>query len=115
MVRAQLIEKLKHNTLDTIIAVGHRMHHTHVELFTMTDSKWDIKKDYPYTTDISFYSLMAVEKTFILFGGYSYQRGVLTNRDKKRQEFFRNFLKSFLISYNRNKPVVNSFFFYFFC
>ena len=49
MVRAQLIEKLKHNTLDTIIAVGHRMHPTHVELFTMSDSKWDIKKD--YTTD----------------------------------------------------------------
>ena len=79
MVRTQFIEKLKHHTLDTLIAVGDRDTHTHVELFSLSSSKWQNKKDYPYSEDISSYSILAVEKRFIIFGGWSSKRKVLTN------------------------------------
>ena len=42
-----------------------------VELFTMSLAKWQIKKDYPFSEDIYKYSILALEKTFIIFGGYS--------------------------------------------
>ena len=86
MVRTQFIEKLKHHTLDTLIAVG-AYAHTHVELFSLSSSKWQIKKDYPYSEDIHWYSILAVEKKFIMFGGWSYKRKVLTNQEIKSYEY----------------------------
>ena len=81
MVRTKFIEKLKHHTLDTLIAVGDGSYprHSHVELFSLSSSKWQSKKDYPYSEDISSYSILAVEKRFIIFGGCSSKRKVLTN------------------------------------
>ena len=73
MVRTQFNAKLKHHTLDTLIAVGHWASsfdkHNHVELFTLSSSKWLIKKDYPYFMDIHAHSILAFEKKFIIFGG----------------------------------------------
>ena len=86
MVRTQFIEKLKHYTLDTLIAVGDYVDHTHVELFSLSSSKWQIKNDYPYSKDINSYSILAVERKFIIFGGYSRKRKVLTNQDIKSYE-----------------------------
>ena len=78
MVRRQLIGKIKHYTLDKLIAVGNWDKHSHVELFSLASSKWQIKKDYPYSKEISGYSILAAEKRFIIFGGRS-KRKVLTN------------------------------------
>ena len=84
MVRTKFIEKLKHHTLDTFIAVGSIIdkqninQHNHTELFTLANSKWRIKKDYP-ERDISVYSILAVERKFIIFGGMRFKRKVLTN------------------------------------
>ena len=88
MVRTQFIEKLKHYTLDTLIAVGDTISqtHSHVELFSLSSSKWQNKKDYPYSKDICRYSILAVERKFIIFGGYSWKRKVLTNQDIKSYE-----------------------------
>ena len=86
MVRTQFIEKLKHHTLDTLIAVGDADDHTHVELFSLSSSKWQNKKDYPYSKDIFRYSILAVERKFIIFGGFSRKRKVLTNQDVKSYE-----------------------------
>ena len=73
-VRSSFSEKSKHYPLDKLIAVGDLMNaHNHVELFTLSRSKWKIKKDYPYSKDISYYSILPVQKTFIIFGGYSYK------------------------------------------
>ena len=77
------IEKFKNYTLDTIIAVGSGGGHSHTELFTISHAKWQDKNDYPYAQDIYGYSIMAVEKTFIIFGGYSYKRKVLTKPTRK--------------------------------
>ena len=79
MVRTKFIEKLKHHTLDTFIAVGNRSEHNHVELFSLSSSKWQTKKDYPYSKDISSYGILAAEKKFVIFGGWSDKRKVLTN------------------------------------
>ena len=81
MVRTQFIEKLKHHTLDTLIAVGDAGGHSHVELFLLSSSKWQIKKDYPYSKDIFGYSILAVERKFIIFGGKSYIRKVLKSQN----------------------------------
>ena len=57
--------KSKLYPLDTFIAVGDLTYkHTHVELFTLStsSSKWQTKKDYPYSKDIGYYSILAVEK-----------------------------------------------------
>ena len=70
-------EKLKNFTLDTIIGVGGRNDHNHAEVFTFTSSKWHIKKDYPFSKDFSYYSVLGIESKFIFFGGYSYKRKVL--------------------------------------
>ena len=87
MVRTKVIEKLKHHTLDTLIAVGDwRNEHNHVELFSLSSSKWRNKKDYPYSKDIYYYSILAVERKFIIFGGRSFKRKVLTNQDIKSYE-----------------------------
>ena len=87
MVRTQFIEILKHHTLDTLIAVGDwGYEHAHVELFSLSSSKWQNKKDYPYSKDISKYSILAVEKKFIIFGGFNSKRKVLTNQDIKHHE-----------------------------
>ena len=56
-------------TLDTLIAVGSGNEHNHVELFTLSNSIWQIGKDYPYSTNIFLYSILAFEKQFIIFGG----------------------------------------------
>ena len=82
-VRTQLFKKLKHFTLDTLIAVGEWGEHTHVELFTLSNSKWQIREDYPFSKDISAYSILAVEKKFIIFGGYCKKRKVLINSSIK--------------------------------
>ena len=81
MVRTQFIEILKHYTLDTLIAIGYAHTHTYVELFTLSSSKWQNKKAYPYSNDIYFYSILAVEKNFIIFGGRSMKRKVLINQE----------------------------------
>ena len=77
---------LKHHTLDTLIAVGSYDDPIHVELFSLSSSKWQIKKDYPYSEDIYSYSILAVERKFIIFGGFSDKRKVLTNQDIKSYE-----------------------------
>ena len=68
------------NTLDTLIAVGgyrtikntagpvSMPGHSHVELFTLSNSKWQNKRDYPLKSIYS-YSILAVESKFIIFGG----------------------------------------------
>ena len=79
---------------DTLIAVGGAKpgskgayyEHTHAELFTLSSSKWQIKKEYPYSKQITLYSILAVEKMFIIFGGSRWKgevltRKVLTNQD----------------------------------
>ena len=72
------------NTWDTLIAVGdYNPKHNHVELFNLANSRWKIKKDYPYSQDIYGYSILAVEKKFIIFGGYSWIRKVFTNQEIK--------------------------------
>ena len=81
MVRTRLLEKSKHFILDTFIAVGEGRGftgHSHTELFTLSSLKWQIKKDYPYSIretkkadmEIGFYSILTVEKKFIIFGGH---------------------------------------------
>ena len=86
MVRTQLIEKSKQDTLDKIIAVGEYYYNTHVELFSLSGSKWQIKKGYEYSKDISYYAILAFEKKFIIFGGWSGKRKVLINQDTKSSE-----------------------------
>ena len=83
MVRTKFIKKLlKQFTLDKLIAVGGWSgKHNHVELFTMSSLKWTTKQDYPYSKDIAEHSILAVEKKFIIFGGSSTKRKVLTNQD----------------------------------
>ena len=94
-VRTQFFEKLKHKVLDTLIAVGHyasdKDYNNHVELFTLSSSKWRIKRDYPYSMDIHWYSILAVEKKFIIFGGKSYIRKLLTNQDIKIRKTIRKY------------------------
>ena len=85
MVRTKFSGKLKHYPLDTIIAVGHagigQTHgHAHTELFTLSSSKWQNKEDYLWVGDIYGHAIVAVEKSFILFGGWSRKRKVLTNQ-----------------------------------
>ena len=54
---------LKHDTLDTFIAVGDfSQKHNHVEVFKLSKSKWQIKQDYPYSKIIYHCSPVAVEK-----------------------------------------------------
>ena len=92
IVRTQFIEKLKHHTLDTLIAVGNYNNHTNVELFsTIFNSKWQNKEDYPYSKDIYMYSILAVKRTFIIFGGMSQKRSVLTDQDIKIIKIFRKY------------------------
>ena len=87
MVRTQFVEKFKHDTLDTLIAVGsYYPDHNHVELFTLSNSTWQIKNDYPHSKDISRYSILAIGRKFIVFGGWCQQRKVLTNQDIKKYE-----------------------------
>ena len=45
--------------------------HKKNELFTLADSKWVTKKEYPYASSIYFFSILTVEKKFILFGGWN--------------------------------------------
>ena len=80
------MKKFKHHTLDTLIAVGNYNDHAKVELFTIFYSKWQNKTDYPYSKDIYKYSILAVERTFIIFGGMSQKRKVFINQDTKSYE-----------------------------
>ena len=77
--------RVKHDTLDTLIAVGD-WDHSHVELFTLSRLKWQKKNDYPYWSRICLYSILAFEKKFIVFGGMSANRKVLKNKDITRYE-----------------------------
>ena len=87
-VRTRLFDKLRQLTLETIIAVGDfSVEHNHVELFTMSDAKWQIKEDYAYANDIGYYSILAVEKKFIIFGGFSRKRTVLPKFDIKSKRY----------------------------
>ena len=62
-----------------LIAVGDwKRPHNHVEMFSFTDSIWQAKNDYPYSEDIFGYSILTVEKKFIIIGGYSKERKVLS-------------------------------------
>ena len=70
MVRTPFTEKIKHQTLDTFIALGAETHNKN-ELFTSTDSKWVTKKDYPYAEAVYFFSILTFEQKFILFGGWN--------------------------------------------
>ena len=79
MVRTQFIEKLKHDTLDTLIAIGHFRTNSRVELFSLTTSKWQTKSDYPYSEDITGFSILSLDKKIFTFGGFSYKRKALTN------------------------------------
>ena len=67
--------------LDSFIAVG-QYDHNHVEMFTMSRERWETKSDYPYSDVISRYSILTMEKTFIIFGGEG--RKVLTNLEKTK-------------------------------
>ena len=73
--------------LDVFIAVGNHepvfFDNNMVELFSLTSLKWQNKKAYPFAKDIHGYSILAVEKRFILFGGRCFHRKVLTNKHKK--------------------------------
>ena len=79
MVRKQFIEKLKHDTLDTLIAVGHFQFNSRVEIFSLSTSKWQTKSDFPYSEDITGFSILSMNKNFFTFGGFSYKRKALTN------------------------------------
>ena len=77
MVRTLFVENLKHYTLDTLIAVGDsKKEHGLAELFSLTSLKWQATLQYPYAPDIYGHSILAVEKKFILFGGWSVKRKV---------------------------------------
>ena len=53
----------------------------HVELLKLPSSKWELKMDYPYSEDIGYHCVLPFEKTFIIFGGWSYKRRVLIKND----------------------------------
>ena len=59
--------------------------HSHVELFTLSNLKWQNKADYNFTNDIYAYSILAVEEKFIIFGGLT-SRKIMTNQVKKSYE-----------------------------
>ena len=68
--------------LDTFVVVaGYQQ--ARVELFTLSSSKWQNKNNYPYSKDLYAYSIIAVEKKYVVFGGSSRFRKGLTNQDKK--------------------------------
>ena len=81
MARTNFIENLKQQILDTLIAAGgaDKPDHSHVELFSLSSSKWQNKADYP-STRLRRYSILAVEKKFILFGEKTEKRKVLINQ-----------------------------------
>ena len=68
-------------TLDTILAVGDgNEEHNLVETFTLSAFEWQIKPDYPYAKDTHHYAVLGTaDKKFIIFGGRSRKRTVLTN------------------------------------
>ena len=118
MVRTQLVAELKDFTLDTIIAVGDydppHDGHTHVELFTLSSSKWETKKHYPYSMDIARCSILAVEKKFMTFGGWSDKRKALTKFVNKGIKIhgniiFLNFLNQ-LIVFRQYQTIVKNFY-----
>ena len=45
--------------------------HNKNELFTLTASEWIVKKEYPDASAIHYFSILTVEKKFILFGGWN--------------------------------------------
>ena len=67
--------------LDSFIAVGNAWHN-HVEMFTMSRAGWETKSDYPYSDEIGDYSILTMERTFIIFGGWG--RKVLINLEKTK-------------------------------
>ena len=56
-------------------------------MFRLSTLKWRTKKDYPSADDIYYYSILAVEKKFIIFGGRSHRK-VLPNKDINSYETF---------------------------
>ena len=100
--------KKKHYALGTLIAVGgyginpaygtnYGTRNNYVEvlqLFTaeVPTAEWLYKKRYPYAEDIRHYSILAVKKTFVIFGGYSEKRRVLTYQKMQHYESFKKFL-----------------------
>merc|ERR1711933_55494 len=47
---------------------------------TLSSSTWQVKKDYPFTKDIFYYSILATDKKFILFGGYSWSSNLYQSK-----------------------------------
>ena len=84
-----LFKKFKHDTLDTLIVVGDNGLPSHTELFTLSSSKWQIKKGYPYSKNIYQYSILTVEKNFIIFGGHQNKMKVLNNQEKVMRTLLR--------------------------
>ena len=72
--------KLRHCTSDTLFALGSSQppYHRHAEIFSILTSKWQVKEDYPNkmdhlinpTNDICHFSILAVDKKIIIFGGF---------------------------------------------
>ena len=116
MVRTRFTEKSKLYNLDTLIAVGMYFPsggHSHTELFTLSSSKWKNKKSYPHY-DIHSYSILAFEKKFILFGGWSDKRKALTKFVNKGIKIhgniiFLNFLNQ-LIVFRQYQTIVKNFY-----
>ena len=72
---------VKNYTLDTFIAVAaynEKPDGDKVEQFTLSSSYWEYKKSYPYSINLGYYSILAFDKKFIIFGGLSEKMKVLT-------------------------------------
>ena len=82
-----------------MIVVGDNGLPSHTELFTLSSSKWQIKKGYPYSKNIYQYSILTVEKNFIIFGGHQNKMKVLNNQEKVMRT---------LLRYNSFNTVVKS-------
>ena len=52
----------------------------------MSSSKWQKKNSYPYKIDISYFSILTVEKKFIMFGGMSSTLDKTTGKYKETFE-----------------------------
>ena len=94
MVITKFFKTINNDTLDILLAVGSgtpSLDHNKVELFTLSTLKWQLKTSYPYQKVTYSFSILAIEKKFILFGGLgeyitAHKRKAFTNQDTKRCE-----------------------------
>ena len=88
----KIIQYNLYYALDKFIAVGNAYWpHSKVELFTLSSSNWEIKRDYLYYSKIGIakYSIITVDKKFILFGGWDGLGGKGIN---KSRFYYRSYL-----------------------